>query len=136
MSGPRGITFDTSALIALERKHQAIGRVYVTAQRHHVPITVPTVVIAEWWRAGAGRRFRELGLASVVVEDLTKRVAELAGELVGRTHRSTPDKGTIDAIVLTSTWLRGDVLYTSDVGDFRAIQGAMVELEDIPIERV
>jgi predicted nucleic acid-binding protein len=136
MNRQRGITFDTGALIALERKRLAMDRVYATAQRHNVPITVLTVVIAEWWRAGAGRRFRELLLASVLVEDLTKRVASLAGEFLGRVRGVKPDKGTIDAIVLTSAWLRGDVIYTSDVDDFRAIQASAMEFGKVVIERV
>jgi hypothetical protein len=94
------------------------------------------VVIAEWWRAGAGRRFREIVLASVLVEDLTKRVASLAGEFLGRVHGVKPDKGTIDAIVLTSAWLRGDVIYTSDVDDFRALQAGAMEFGKVVIERV
>jgi len=113
-----------------------MDRVYATAQRHNVPITVPTVVIADWWRAGAGRRIRELVLASVLVENLTQRVASLAGEFLGRVRGVKPDKGMIDAIVLTSAWLRGDVIYTSDVDDFRAIQASAAEFGNVVIERV
>ncbi|HTB71907.1 MAG TPA: hypothetical protein VK762_01625 [Polyangiaceae bacterium] len=38
-------------------------RVYTTAQQAGVPITVPTVVLAEWWGAGAGKRLRERVIA-------------------------------------------------------------------------
>lgn len=116
-----GLTFDTGALIALERRRQPMTRVYTIAQRNAVPITVPTVVVAEWWRTGAGRRFRDQVLASVIIEDLTPRVAKLAGEAIGQTRSLAPDKGTIDAIVITSAWLRGDTIYTSDVDDLVAI---------------
>jgi hypothetical protein len=108
-------------------------RVYATAHRNGVPITVPTVVVAEWWRAGAGKRFRERLLASVIVEDLTKRVAELAGEAIGQVRSLKPDKGTIDAIVITSAWLRGDTIYTSDVGDMIAICSSIAAFAHVPI---
>ena len=107
MNRQRGITFDTGALIALERKRTEMDRVYATAQRHNVRNHRSNRgnrgVVASW----AGRRFRRIVLASVLVEDLTKRVASLAGEFLGRVHGVKPDKGTIDAIVLTSAWLRG-----------------------------
>ncbi|SRR6266542_2437135 len=118
----------------LESKRLSIARVYTTAQRNGVPITVPTVVIAEWWRAGAGKRFRERLLASVIVEDLTRRVAELAGEAIGQVHGIKPDKGTTDAIVVTSAWLRGDTIYTSDVRDLTAIRLSVTAFAHVPIE--
>jgi hypothetical protein len=51
-----GITFDTGALIGLERRRHAIRKVFVTAIENDVPIVVPTVAIAEWWRPHATRR--------------------------------------------------------------------------------
>lgn len=111
-----------------------MARVYTTAQRNGVPITIPTVVIAEWWRAGAGKRFRERLLASVVVEGLSRRIAELAGEAVGQIRALRPDKGTIDAIVVTSAWLRGDTIYTSNVGDLAAICSRVAAFARVPIE--
>ncbi|MGH7434339.1 MAG: hypothetical protein ACRENE_01545 [Polyangiaceae bacterium] len=117
-----GLTFDTGALIALERRKQSMVRVYTTAQRAGVRITVPTVVLAEWWRAGGGRRLRERIVASVHVEDLTKRIAALAGEALGVVIGVKPDAGTIDGIVMTSSWLRGDMIYTTDVGDMESLR--------------
>jgi predicted nucleic acid-binding protein len=117
-----GLTFDTGALIALERRQQSMIRVFTTAQRAGVRITVPTVVLAEWCRAGAGRRFLERLVASVHVEDLSRRVATLAGEALGLVVGPRPDQGTIDGIVMTSAWLRGDVIYTTDVGDLTALR--------------
>jgi predicted nucleic acid-binding protein len=117
-----GLTFDTGALIALERRQQSMVRVYTTAQQAGVRITVPTVVLAEWWRAGGGKRLRERVVASVHVEDLTKRIATLAGEALGVVVGSKPDAGTIDGIVMTSAWLRGDAIYTTDVGDMGSLR--------------
>jgi predicted nucleic acid-binding protein len=131
-----GFTFDTGALIALERRRASVTKVYAYALRSGVPITVPTVVLAEWWRAGAGRRFRQRLLATVTVEDLTRRIAAVAGEAIGHVARHQPDAGTIDAIVVSSAWLRGDVVYTSDSGDLCAIRDAVPALSPLTIVRV
>jgi predicted nucleic acid-binding protein len=130
----RGLTFDTGALIALERRQQSMVSVYTTAQRAGVRITVPTVVLAEWWRAGAGRRLRERVVASVHVEDLTKRIATLAGEALGVIVGTRPDQGTIDGIVMTSAWLRGDVIYTTDVGDMGSLRAKVPAFAGVRIE--
>jgi hypothetical protein len=50
------LTFDTGALIALERRRQRIARVYATAVVDGILITVPAVVIAEWWRGRSDAR--------------------------------------------------------------------------------
>jgi hypothetical protein len=49
-----GLTFDTGALIALERRKQSMVHVYTTAQRAGVRITVPTVVLAGMVSRGRG----------------------------------------------------------------------------------
>ena len=130
-----GLTFDTGALIALERKRLSMTRVYTVAQRAGVRITVPTVAVAEWWRLGAGRRFRDALLASVIVEDLTQRIAGLAGDALGLVSRARPDVGTIDCIVMTSAWLRGDTVYTSDIDDLDAIRGSVPAFARVSIQR-
>jgi hypothetical protein len=45
-----GLTFDTGALIGLERRRQRISRVYTTAVAEGLVVTVPAVAICEWWR--------------------------------------------------------------------------------------
>jgi hypothetical protein len=51
-----GLTFDTGALIGLERSRHYMRKVYDVAVSHDVRITVPSVVVAEWWRAGVKER--------------------------------------------------------------------------------
>jgi predicted nucleic acid-binding protein len=108
-----GLTFDTGALIGLERRRHAIRKVFATAIEHGVPIAVPTVVIAEWWRRGAREKERTEILRAVLIEALGLHVARLAGIAVGL----VPGAGTIDAIVMASASLRGDTVYTSDPDD-------------------
>ncbi len=112
------ITFDTGALIGLERRRHAMRIVYVVAVANDVPITVPAVVIAEWWRAGHREKERSTILRSVRVEPLGERVARLAGVAVGLVAGA----GTIDAIVMASASLRGDVVYTSDPADLERLR--------------
>jgi hypothetical protein len=47
------------------------------------------------------------------VEPLGERVAKLAAEAMSRVAGSTP----VDAVVMASAALRGDVVYTSDLVD-------------------
>lgn len=75
-----GITFDTGALIALERNRQRIVQVRQAALRAGLRVTVPAAVLAEWWRGRSD--LREDIVASVRVEPLTDATARLAGEAI------------------------------------------------------
>jgi len=130
----KGITFDTGALMALERNRLRISRVYRAAREERRVITVPTVVIAEWVRQGAGERARERLLRSMVVQELGQDIAEKAGRVIGHVRGIPPDKGTIDAIVMTSAWLRGDTIFTSDIRDMNAIREGFAPFASLQIE--
>jgi predicted nucleic acid-binding protein len=109
-------TFDTGALIALERRSQRVRNIITRAVTLGVRITVPVAVVTEWWRGRTDAR--ELILNSLTVEPLTERVAKLAGEAVGAVEGAT----AIDAIVMASAALRGGVVYTSDVDDLERLR--------------
>jgi hypothetical protein len=124
-----GITFDTGALIGLEQHRHAMRKVYATAIANEVLITVPSVVVAEWWRAGKREKVRATILRSVRVEPLTEYVARVAGVALGLVSGA----GTIDAIVMASAALRGDTVYTSDPGDLTALQAAVPQFAAVQI---
>ena len=124
-----GLTFDTGALVGLERRRHAMRAVYAAAVRHHVPITVPAVVVAEWWRAGLHEKERAAILRSVRVEPLTDYIARLAGIAVGL----VPGAGTIDAIVMASASLRGDIVYSSDPGDLANLQACVPYFSNVRV---
>lgn len=124
-----GLTFDTGALIGLERRRHAIRKVFATAIEHGVPIVVPTVVIAEWWRRGAREKERAEILRAVRIEALAVYIARLAGIAVG----IVPGAGTIDAIVMASASLRGDIVYTSDPDDLVRLRDGVPEFAEIQI---
>jgi predicted nucleic acid-binding protein len=112
-----GITFDTGALIALERRGQGARKVLERATEQKVRTTVPAAVITEWWRNrnDIGERI----LAGVRVEPLSESLAKLAGVALVAVKGTTP----IDAIVMASAAQRGDVVYTADVSDLAKLAG-------------
>lgn len=112
----RGLTFDTGALIGLERRHQRIARVYRAAVSDGLPVTVPAIVIAEWWRGRSDAR--ELVLRGVRVEVTTSVLARVAGEALA----AIPGATVVDAVVMASAAQRGDIVYTADVIDLQRLQ--------------
>lgn len=107
----KGFTFDTGALIALERGDQRMRIVLRLARADSVPIVVPTVVLGEWWRGRS--KVREAIVASVIVEPLSESLAKIAGEALAKVRGAT----FVDAVVMASAASRGDVVYTADSGD-------------------
>jgi predicted nucleic acid-binding protein len=124
-----GLTLDTGALIGLERRRHAIRKVVAAAVENDVPIVVPTVVLAEWWRRGAHEKERTLILRAVRLEALDPHVARLAGIAVG----IVPGAGTIDAIVMASASLRGDTVYTSDLDDLTRLREGVPEFSAVQV---
>lgn len=111
-----GLTLDTGALIGLERRRQRIAQVYATAVADGIPVTVPAVVVAEWWRGRSDAR--EAILRGVRVEPASEGLAKLAGEALA----AVPGSTTMDAFVMASAARRGDAVYTSDVHDLERLR--------------
>lgn len=109
-------TADTGFLIALERNKLEALRLVGLAKARQQRLTVPTAVVAEWWRGAA--RQREI-LSSFVVEPMSERLAKTAGEALAAVRAAT----VIDAIVMASAASRGDIVYTSDPGDLARLHG-------------
>jgi predicted nucleic acid-binding protein len=115
-----GITFDTGALIALvDQNRLSMRKVFDAAQELGVPIHVPAVVIAEWWRSGRREKERAKYLRAVLVIPTDEHLARLAGDVLTLVRRAT----TIDAIVMVTAAHFGDVdVYTSDPGDLALLR--------------
>lgn len=109
-------TFDTGALIALERRSQRIRQIVTRAVVLGVRISVPAAVITEWWRGRTDARAQILSFLEV--EPLSERIAKAAGEAIVAVPRAT----AIDAIVMASAAARGAVVYTSDVDDLERLR--------------
>jgi predicted nucleic acid-binding protein len=112
----RAITFDTGALIALERRKERAIKVYTHARDRGLIVAAANVSLAEWWRGRTDRR--EAVLRGLLVESVSDEVMKLAGVALGRVRAAT----TIDAIVAAFAVQRTGIVYTSDVEDFGALQ--------------
>jgi predicted nucleic acid-binding protein len=106
-----GVTLDTGALIALERRRDRVLRLLRAARESALPVTVPVAVVAEWWRGRTDARAAIL--AALLVEPMTEALARLAGEAQAATTGAT----VVDAIVMASASRRNDVVLTGDVED-------------------
>jgi predicted nucleic acid-binding protein len=111
-----GLTFDTGALIALERRRQRMKDVFENALAREQRIVVPADVVGEWWRGRTSLRLSIL--QSVDVEPLSEALAKEAGETLAAVKGAT----LVDAIVMASAASRGDVVYTSDVEDLERLR--------------
>ena len=107
----RGITLDTGALVAIERRKQRGTQLLELARQRLAVLSVPVPVIAEWWRGRT--EVREIILDVVNVEPLSLVVAKSAGEAQASVARST----AVDAIVMAFAASRGDVVFTGDTRD-------------------
>ena len=111
-----GLTLDTGALIALERRRDRILRALRVARTHGLTISSPSPVITEWWRGRTDTRERVLEFLRV--DPVDPELARIAGEALA----SVPGATAIDAIVMASAARRGDLVYTSDIDDLTRLQ--------------
>jgi len=110
-----GITLDTGALIALERKEKRIRAVLAAAKSRGLVVTAPAVAVIEWWR---GAPMQSAILRQLSFEPTSEQIAKLAGDALASVRHATP----IDAAVMASAALRGDMVYTSDMDDMHRLQ--------------
>jgi hypothetical protein len=123
------VTLDTGALIAFERADRMVVAYFKEALVTGRKLTIPTPVLTEAWRGGErGARIAAL-LASCAIEPLNEDLARRAGELLGQVRGST----AIDAIVVTSAGVRGDVILTSDFGDLSPLASRLLGVDVIAI---
>jgi len=114
-----GLTLDTGALIALERR---VVAVLAAADRDDLVVTVPSPVLVEWFH-GKPSRINPI-LNAVIIEPLGELLARTAGEaLVG-----TSGISVVDAVVMASAAQRGDYVYTSDIPDLQRLQRAFPDV--------
>lgn len=109
----RGVTLDAGALIGLERRERRMTTRYAAWAEDDAVVTVPSVVVAEWWRGQRGPVARLL--EAFTVEPTSRTLAEIAGQALAQLRLGK--EHTIDAIVMASAASRGDVVYTSDFDD-------------------
>ena len=111
-------TFDTGALIALERRRHRMLAVFKAARVDRIPVVVPSMCIAEWWRGRTD--VREKILAAVVVEHTDDSLVKVVGEALAAVPKAT----CIDAMAMAVAARRGGPVFTSDIDDFLRLQTA------------
>ncbi len=109
-------TFDTGALIALERNRHRMVSIFKTARVDQVPMIVPSVCVAEWWRGRTD--LREKLLAAVVIDHTDDALVRVTGEALA----AVPRAACIDAIVMATAARRGGIVFTSDVEALTRLQ--------------
>lgn len=119
-----GATFDTGALIALERRDLRMVLRLRVLHQSGVPITIPMNAVVEWWRKGH-RQSSILALGTV--EPLTEAIARAAGEALAKVKGAAP----VDATVMASAATRGDRVFTSDPTDMQRLQRHFRSVVDI-----
>lgn len=90
----RGITLDTGALMAIERRMQRGTQLLDLVRARLAILSVPVPVIAEWWRGRTDTREKILDVMNI--EPLSIAVAKAAGEAQAKVRGAT----AIDAIVM------------------------------------
>jgi predicted nucleic acid-binding protein len=114
-----GLTLDTGALIALERRRVRVATLIQVVRADGGRVTVPSVVIAEWWRGQRGPAARILDAFDI--DPIEARLARTAGEALARIGGGV---SAVDALVMASAAARGDRVLTSDVPDLDRLREA------------
>jgi hypothetical protein len=103
------------------------------AKHDGIALFVPSVCVAEWWRACTD--LRDDLVASAVIVQTDTRLMKVAGEALA----AVPGATCIDAIVMATAARTGGVVFTSDIEDLTRLQrffpavrvlGVDAELED------
>jgi predicted nucleic acid-binding protein len=123
-----GLTLDTGALIAIERRDRRTTSLVESARMRGGRITVSAAVIVEWWRGQRGPFARVLDAFDV--EPLDADLAKLAGQALAL---SPAGPSPVDAVVMASAAMRGDVVLTSDVEDLEALRVAFPEVRVLSV---
>lgn len=117
----RGLVLDAGALIRVEGKPR--GRVYGAcrdALEAGAPALLPTVVLAQVWRAGP----RQAPLAMLRRMCRSIPFDEDVAEAVGRLLALSGTADVVDAAVVLAAISHGCAVVTSDPGDLEKLAGA------------
>ena len=112
-----GLTLDTGALVAIERRDRRAAALIASAKLAGARITVPSAVVVERWRGQRGPIARLLDAFDV--EPLDRALAEVAGRALAL---APAGPSAVDAVVIASAARRGDVVLTSDVADLESLR--------------
>jgi predicted nucleic acid-binding protein len=112
-----GITLDTGALIAMEKRKPRATMLLRAAREQRAELFATTPVIAEWWRGRSDRR--DDIKFGVTIVPFPLPAAEAAGLVLGQIRTASERvRLAIDVMVMAFAALHGGgLVYTSDVED-------------------
>jgi predicted nucleic acid-binding protein len=111
-----GFTLDTGAFIALEKRKLRAWRFIELAQADGLELRAPADVLAEFWRGDTlAKPLVTLIDSAVHWIDVTPSLAKRAGRALQGASRGP---SAVDALVATVAAAFGDIVLTSDAGDF------------------
>jgi predicted nucleic acid-binding protein len=118
------ITFDTGALIAIERRSRRMQALLDEIDKRGYGVAVPAGVVAQAWRGGSrqSRIAALLGDARTEIVVLDDPLARAVGLLCGRTGHSD----IVDLSVAVCARQRNRHVVTSDPDDLRAVDDSLI----------
>jgi hypothetical protein len=124
-----GLTFDSGALIAAEKRARRFWEIWAAALKREAQITVPAAVLAQVWRGNSPTIARLLNVCHV--ETLDEGSAKRIGNLLANSRRRCD---VVDAAVVVGAALRGDAIVTSDPDDIaHLVEVAGLDLLILPV---
>ena len=114
----RSLILDTGAVLALVRNDHRVRALYAVARQESAEIVVPTAVVAQTIRGGAGDAAINRLLKTVFVPFVGERLARVAGQLLGVSGMTDVADAEIVAEALRR---RPATILTGDPGDLHRL---------------
>jgi predicted nucleic acid-binding protein len=118
------ITFDTGALIAIERRSRRMQALLEEVDRHGTRIAVPAGVVAQAWRGGP----RQARIAAVLSDERTEVVVldDPTARAVGLLSARSGHPDVVDVSVAVCARQRDSHVVTSDPDGLHAVDPTLV----------
>lgn len=115
-----GLTYDSGALIAAERRDRRVWQLHTGALARGTPPVVPAAALAQAWRGGPQAELARF-LRDCWIEPLSESLAREAGAALTRSRTTDVP----DAAVVVCAMQRLDTVVTSDRADIERIARAL-----------
>ena len=118
----KGLTYDTGALIAYEKRDTTMMGIHESAVERGITPVVPAGVLAQAWKGGSGS---QAPLARMLKQCQVEPLVEDLAKQVGAASEQTVSKDVVDISVVISAVSRGDEIVTSDLDDIYEIMTSL-----------
>jgi predicted nucleic acid-binding protein len=118
------ITFDTGALIAIERRSRRMQALLEEIDRRDWRVAVPAGAVAQAWRGGS----RQARIAALLGDERTEVVAldDATARAVGLLCGRSGHADVVDVSIALCARQRNLHVVTSDPADLRAVDDALI----------